>query len=201
MFCTPAQGRYLRLIPTLMRPARGAIRCARSCRWAWSASREASPPRTDCRAELEQAATSADRVQAARARPLLETLRRDGNLAPTYPYPVQTWRLGDGPHWVFLGGEVVVDFAGRLKSELGPGRTWVVGYCNDVMAYIASRRVLAEGGYEGAGAMVYYRLLGADDRFVVRQPDCDHDFPPEVREEAYAFLDRVLLERDRGADR
>jgi len=71
---------------------------------------------------------------------------------------VQTWRLGDGPHWVFLGGEVVVDFAGRLKSELGPGRTWVVGYCNDVMAYIASRRVLAEGGYEGAGAMVYYGL-------------------------------------------
>ena len=46
-----------------------------------------------------------------------------------------------------------------------------------------------------------YRLLGADDRFVVRQPDCDHDFPPEVREEAYAFLDRVLSERDRGADR
>jgi len=140
-------------------------------------------------------------IPGGRARPLLETLRRDGNLAPTYPYPVQTWRLGDGRHWVFLGGEVVVDFAGRLKSELGPGRTWVVGYCNDVMAYIASRRVLAEGGYEGAGAMVYYRLLGADDRFVVRQPDCDHDFPPEVREEAYAFLDRVLLERDRGADR
>lgn len=110
------------------------------------------------RAELEQAATSADRFQAARARLLLETLRRDGSLAATYPYPVQTWRLGDGPHWVFLGGEVVVDFAVRLKSELGPGRTWVAGYCNDVMAYIASRRVLAEGGYEGAGAMVYYGL-------------------------------------------
>ena len=29
---------------------------------------------------------------------------------------------------------------------------------NDVMAYIPSRRVLTEGGYEGGGAMVYYGL-------------------------------------------
>ena len=41
---------------------------------------------------------------------------------------------------------------------LGPTRTWVAGYSNDVMAYIPSRRVLAEGGYEGGGAMVYYTL-------------------------------------------
>jgi len=33
-----------------------------------------------------------------------------------------------------------------------------MGYANDVMAYIPSRRVLTEGGYEGAGAMVYYGL-------------------------------------------
>jgi hypothetical protein len=55
-----------------------------------------------------------------------------------------------------LGGEVVVDFGLRLKLELGAGKTWVAGYCNDVMAYIASRRVLKEGGYEGATAMTYY---------------------------------------------
>jgi hypothetical protein len=34
----------------------------------------------------------------------------------------------------------------------------VAGYSNDVMAYIPSRRVLTEGGYEGGGAMVYYSL-------------------------------------------
>jgi hypothetical protein len=34
----------------------------------------------------------------------------------------------------------------------------VSGYANDVMAYIPSRRVLTEGGYEGGGAMVYYGL-------------------------------------------
>ena len=48
----------------------------------------------------------------------------------------------------------------RLKWELGPGRTWVMGYANDVMAYVPSLRVLKEGGYEGGGAMVYYDLPG-----------------------------------------
>ena len=45
----------------------------------------------------------------------------------------------------------------RLKKELGPN-LWVMGYANDVMAYIPSARVLKEGGYEGGGAMVYYGL-------------------------------------------
>ncbi|HEX7447362.1 MAG TPA: hypothetical protein VF306_07445, partial [Pirellulales bacterium] len=50
------------------------------------------------------------------------------------------------------------DYALRLKADLGREGTWVAGYTNDVMAYIPSRRVLAEGGYEGGGAMVYYGL-------------------------------------------
>jgi len=61
---------------------------------------------------------------------------------------------------VFLGGEVVVDYALRLKTELRGKQTWVAGYANDVMAYIPSRRVLAEGRYEGRDAMVYYGICG-----------------------------------------
>ena len=34
---------------------------------------------------------------------------------------------------------------------------WVVGYSNDVMAYVSSLRVLREGDYEGGGAMCYTR--------------------------------------------
>ncbi|HBJ33308.1 MAG TPA: hypothetical protein DDZ51_00815 [Planctomycetaceae bacterium] len=113
------------------------------------------------RDKLMAMANSQNRYEAARARLLIQQWDLNGGLAATYPYPVQTWRLGDGPMWVFLGGEVVVDFSLRLKQELGAGKTWVAGYCNDVMAYIASRRVLAEGGYEGAGAMVYYGLPSA----------------------------------------
>ncbi len=83
-----------------------------------------------------------------------------GEISNTYPYPIAVWKLGREIDFVHLGGEVVVDYALRLKSELNGTRTWVAGYANDVMAYIPSRRVLAEGGYEGGGSNVYYGLPG-----------------------------------------
>ena len=55
---------------------------------------------------------------------------------------------------VFLGGEVVVDYALRLKREYD--RLWVNAYSNDDPCYIPSQRILREGGYEGGGAMIYY---------------------------------------------
>ena len=43
-----------------------------------------------------------------------------------------------------------------------------------------------------AAARPVYELLGAKDALVAVHPDCAHDFPPEVREQAYSFLERVL---------
>ena len=100
---------------------------------------------------------SSNRFVAARAKMLLEKLE-SGPLNQTYPYPIGCWKIGREVQFISLGGEVVVDYAIRLKAELSGTRTWVAGYANDVMAYIPSRRVLNEGGYEGAGAMVYYGL-------------------------------------------
>ncbi len=74
------------------------------------------------------------------------------------PTRSEVWQFGDQIQFVLLGGEVVVDYAIRLKSELDGPRTWVAGYANDVMAYIPSERVLRERGYEGTDAMVYYGL-------------------------------------------
>lgn len=37
-----------------------------------------------------------------------------------------------------------------------------------------------------------YALLGAVDQLQIRYPDCNHDFPPEIRREAYEFVDRVF---------
>ena len=108
--------------------------------------------------ELEQATQSKDKYIASRAKHLLEQINEGTPLSQTYPYPVAIWKVGPEVQWVFLGGEVVVDYPVRLKSELTGVRTWVAGYSNDVMAYIPSRRVLMEGGYEGGGAMVYYGL-------------------------------------------
>jgi hypothetical protein len=50
----------------------------------------------------------------------------------------QTWRLGDGPSWVFVEGSPVVDIVLQLKAELGCGRTWVVGTGGDGLAAVQS---------------------------------------------------------------
>src|SRR4051794_39984084 len=107
------------------------------------------------RDQLEAESKSDNFSLANRARHLLGILESRGSFAPTYPYPIEAWRLGDLT-WIFLGGETVVDYSLRLKRNLGSSHTWVSGYCNDVMAYIPSLRVLREGGYEGATSMIPY---------------------------------------------
>ena len=108
------------------------------------------------REQVESETTSKNRYVAARAKMWLARMDRGESLPRGYPYPVGYWRFGDQVEWWTLGGEVVVDYALRLKGERHGTRTWVAGYCHDVMAYIPSRRVLSEGGYEGGGSMVYY---------------------------------------------
>jgi neutral ceramidase len=77
-----------------------------------------------------------------------------------YSYPVQAIGFGKDLTLVALGGEVVVDYVLRVKKEYGSKGIIVAGYSNDVMSYIPSLRVLKEGGYEGAEAMIYYGLPG-----------------------------------------
>ena len=108
-----------------------------------------------------------DRLEKMAAEPVGYTQRwasrlvkemNSGRKFPTeYAYPVQAWRLGQEQLWITMGGEVVVDFGLRLKAELGE-QTWVTAYSNDVMAYIPSRRVLLEGGYEGQSSMMVYGM-------------------------------------------
>lgn len=115
------------------------------------------PTREEIASELESGGTF-HKYYKARARMLLEQIDSGQPLSPTYPYPIGVWQLGDEIQVVFLGGETVVDYAVRLKAELAGEKTWVASYSNDVMAYIPSRRVLREGGYEGGGSMVIYGL-------------------------------------------
>ena len=94
------------------------------------------------------------------ARTQLERLDRGEALAERIEYPVQVIRFGEEFAWVFLPGEVVVDYAVRLKRELDAGRIWIHGYANACPGYVPSERILREGGYEGGGAMVYYDIPG-----------------------------------------
>ncbi|MDF1811435.1 MAG: neutral/alkaline non-lysosomal ceramidase N-terminal domain-containing protein [Verrucomicrobiales bacterium] len=110
------------------------------------------------RGEISANLQSSNRFEVARARMLMREMEKKGALDGFYPYPVGYWKLGDEIDFFFLGGEVVVDYAVRLKREHSNTKTWVAAYANDVMAYIPSRRVLHEGGYEGGGSNVYYGL-------------------------------------------
>ena len=115
------------------------------------------------------------------SRVLLERLDRGETLPTKLTYPVQTWCFGDALAMVFLGGEVVVDYSQRLTWECAAGKLWVVAYSNDVPCYIASRRVLSEGGYEADDSMTFY---GRPTRFAPEVEDiivrAVHDLLPEA---------------------
>lgn len=93
---------------------------------------------------------------AYQARLQLEQLDRGEPLQSEVVYPVQSWSFGNDLVMVLLGGEVVVDYALRLKRELGDPRLWITAYANEVPCYIPSRRILGEGGYEAVDSMIYY---------------------------------------------
>jgi len=91
---------------------------------------------------------------------LLKRIAEQGHVDRAYPYPVQVVRFGDDLTLVALAGEVVVDYALRLRKEYEGKRLWIAGYSNEVFAYLPSERILTEGGYEGGGAMVYFGWHG-----------------------------------------
>jgi hypothetical protein len=107
------------------------------------------------RAEWE-ARAKRDDPAGFQARDILRRLDSGERVPATASYPVQTWTFGSDLAMVFLGGEVVADYGLRLKRELDAPRLWVNAYSNDVSFYVASRRLIPEGGYEVSGSMVYY---------------------------------------------
>jgi neutral ceramidase len=106
------------------------------------------------------------------AKTLIERLDRGESLPAQVPYVAQTWCFGDDMAMIFLAGEVVVDYALRLKWETDASRLWISAYSNDVPSYIASRRVLSEGGYEADSSMIYYghaaRLAPAAEDLIIQ---------------------------------
>jgi putative membrane-bound dehydrogenase-like protein len=141
---------------------------------------EALPTPEQLRETAEKHARPEER---RRAKLLLDRIAKEGALSPVLPYPVQSVAFGDDLCLVFLGGEVVVDYALRLKREYDPARIWPVAYANDVPGYIPSVRILEEGGYEGGGAMVWY---GQPARFAKEVEETIHAavrslVPPSLR--------------------
>ena len=112
------------------------------------------------RSVLESRAQSGDGFVARHARWILQQWPNPGDQPADYLLPVQVVVLGQRLTLVALGGEPVVDYSLRLKRELARegSPVWIAGYSNRVNAYVPSRRVLQEGGYEGTEAVIYQSL-------------------------------------------
>jgi hypothetical protein len=104
--------------------------------------------------ELQAAVTGDNAIRARWAKRMLAKRAAGETFSASYPYPLHAWRLGD-TLMIGMGAETVVDYALRFKKEFGPS-TWVCGYADDMIAYIPSRRVWEEGGYEGGSNLYEY---------------------------------------------
>lgn len=100
--------------------------------------------------QLRSITTGDNDIHARWARRMLQVMDKGIRFPSAYRYyPVQAWQLGKELLFIGTGGETVVDYSLRFKREFGEGATWVFGYTNIMVAYIPSRRVWEEGGYEG----------------------------------------------------
>jgi len=123
---------------------------------------------------LKQMLDSDDPPQRVKAKFILDQLARGEQLIESYSAPIQVVRFGNELFLIALSGEPVVDWAHKFKQGAGsrergardatpssllpaPGSPlyWVAGYCNDMFGYVPTRRVQAEGGYEGGRANLW----------------------------------------------
>jgi hypothetical protein len=121
---------------------------------------------------------SDDPPQQVKAKFLLKQLERGEELITSYTAPIQVVRFGKTLLLVALSGEPVIDWAHKFKQgaiQRAPGNeqevgtqnsysqlpapwsplVWVAGYCNDIFDYVPTRRIQAEGGYEGGRANLW----------------------------------------------
>lgn len=90
---------------------------------------------------------------------MIEALNRGWKI-DKYQYPVQAFRIGNSLTMVSLAGEVVVGYALSIKQAYPKENLFVAGYCNEVICYIPTKKVLEEGGYEAVDSMIYYGMPG-----------------------------------------
>lgn len=146
---------------------------------------EPAPPRQ----LLEKNLSSKGVYQQRHAREMLKQMDA-GTLPSSVPLPIQAWRFGDGPLLIALGGETCVEYALRLKRELGA--SIVIGYANEVPCYIPSEKVLAEGGYEAGWDRAHNRALAASSQVFYGWPT---PLAPGVEERVIEAVRRLTSPR------
>ena len=85
----------------------------------------------------------------------LASMKKQGLPWPeSIPFEVQTLVIGESLALVALSGETTVEYALRLKRELGTRyeNVVVLGYANHIIGYVPVQRQIPEGGYEVIGS-------------------------------------------------
>ena len=75
-----------------------------------------------------------------------------------FAYEVLAWRLGDALSVLFLEGEVCSGLGPLARSITQTPHAMAVGYANVTAAYIPTRQIVIEGGYEGESSHRAYFL-------------------------------------------
>jgi hypothetical protein len=125
------------------------------------------------REQLEQDAQSRDVHVRLRAEAYRRRLAAGQPLPQSISLPLSAVRIGDDLTFLLMAGEVVVDYARRLKRVLAADRPWPIGYAYETPCYIPSVRLIKEGGYETESSLIYYGFYGPfrteiEDRLVDR---------------------------------
>ena len=110
---------------------------------------------------------------------------------------------GNEKNWVFGRGWCqtrymprMADYKGRL-SEIPFDFPELLGALAPRHVFISAPKGDSNFRWKSAGrcsasASKIYSLLKANENLVIRHPECGHDFPEELRDEAYSFLSAAL---------
>ncbi len=108
----------------------------------------------------KQAKESKEALVRRHAESMLKQYESGNPPLPGLPYTMQAFQFGKDFTLLTMNGEVVVDYALRVKKEFGAEGMIVAGYSNDRPCYIPSLRVLKEGGYEARDSILMTGLPG-----------------------------------------
>ncbi|MBM3213380.1 hypothetical protein FJZ36_00465 [Candidatus Poribacteria bacterium] len=108
--------------------------------------------------ELRAIADKGDPYLRAWAEPQIAAIEAGGAPPSSAELHAHWLRLSDNAQIIALGGEVCGGIAEAVRGLFPGHRTLVLAYAEDVLAYIPTRQIIEEGGYEGDSSQLYYLL-------------------------------------------
>ena len=100
------------------------------------------------------------------------------DVSESFRYDVQIWKLGEALTVFAMEDEVCSPWGPMLRAMARTEQAMVIGYVNNVDAYIPDRRIIREGGYEGGESQKFF-LPGPLHREHRRRDQADRHRRPQ----------------------